>query len=112
MVLSEGKNRIMIFGPKRDGTYVVEFRTSDGETLAISVPVGETRVLKHFSGTHALRAFRSRWSVSATGCPMEKDYLIVKCASASRPSGQWNVDDFDVLADGVVVGRRMMLLAR
>jgi hypothetical protein len=27
---------------------VVEFRTSDGETLAISVPVGETRVLKHF----------------------------------------------------------------
>ena len=48
MALSEGKNRIMIFGPKRVGTYVVEFRTSDGETLAISVPVGETRVLKYF----------------------------------------------------------------
>jgi hypothetical protein len=43
-----GKNRIMIFGPKTEGTYVVEFRTSDGEALAISVPVGETRVLKHF----------------------------------------------------------------
>ena len=42
---------------------------------------------------------------------MEKDYLIFKCAS--RPSGQWKDDDFDVLADGVVVGRyRMMLLAR
>jgi hypothetical protein len=27
---------------------VVEFKTADGEALAISVPVGETRVLKHF----------------------------------------------------------------
>ena len=43
-----GKNRIMIYGPKDDGTYVVEFRMSDGEALAISVPRGETRVLKHF----------------------------------------------------------------
>ena len=43
-----GKNRIMIFGPKSDGTYVVEFRTAAGEALAISVPAGETRVLKHF----------------------------------------------------------------
>jgi hypothetical protein len=31
--------------------------------------------------------------------------LIHKCASASRPSGEWNVDDFDVLGDGAVVGR-------
>jgi hypothetical protein len=30
------KNRIMIFGPKDDGTYVVEFRTAEGEALAIS----------------------------------------------------------------------------
>jgi hypothetical protein len=36
---------------------------------------------------------------------MEKDYLVLKRASASRPSGEWNDDDFDVLADGVVVGR-------
>jgi hypothetical protein len=36
---------------------------------------------------------------------MEKDYLILKRASASRPSGQWIDDDFDVLANGVVVGR-------
>ena len=33
-----GNNRIMIFGPKSDGTYVVEFRTAAGETLAISIP--------------------------------------------------------------------------
>jgi hypothetical protein len=33
--------------------------------------------------------------------------LLLKRASASRPSGEWNEDDFDVLADGVVVGRIM-----
>jgi len=37
--------------------------------------------------------------------PMEKDYLTLKRASASRPSGEWKDDDFDVLADGEVVGR-------
>jgi hypothetical protein len=31
--------------------------------------------------------------------------LILKRASASRPTGEWNNDDYDVLADGVVVGR-------
>ena len=30
-----GKNRIMIYGPKTDGTYVVEFRTAEGAVLAI-----------------------------------------------------------------------------
>jgi hypothetical protein len=33
------------------------------------------------------------------------DQLILKRASASRSSGEWNDDDFDVLADRVVVGR-------
>jgi hypothetical protein len=31
--------------------------------------------------------------------------LILKRASLSRASGQWKDDDFDALADGVVVGR-------
>jgi hypothetical protein len=31
--------------------------------------------------------------------------LILKRASASRPSGQWSDEDYDVLADGNVVGR-------
>jgi hypothetical protein len=31
--------------------------------------------------------------------------LILKRASASRPSGQWRDDDYDVLENGVVVGR-------
>jgi hypothetical protein len=37
--------------------------------------------------------------------------LILKRASASRTSGQWKEDDFDVLADGVVVGRIMKAIA-
>ena len=36
---------------------------------------------------------------------MDKDYLTLKRASASRPSGEWGENDYDVLADGVVVGR-------
>ena len=46
--MTEGKNRIMIFGPKDDGTYVVEFRRAGGEALAISIPRTETAVIKHF----------------------------------------------------------------
>jgi hypothetical protein len=37
--------------------------------------------------------------------------LILKRASASRPSGEWNDDDNDVLANGVVVGRIMKAAA-
>jgi hypothetical protein len=36
---------------------------------------------------------------------VDKDYLILKRASASRSSGEWNDDGFDVLANGEVVGR-------
>jgi hypothetical protein len=36
---------------------------------------------------------------------VEKDYLILKRASASRPSGEWSDDDYDVMANGEVVGR-------
>jgi hypothetical protein len=42
---------------------------------------------------------------------MDKDYLNLKRASASRPSGEWHDDDFDVLADGIVVGRIMKAAA-
>jgi len=31
--------------------------------------------------------------------------LILKRGSASRSSGQWRADDYDVLENGVVVGR-------
>src|SRR5215470_19435805 len=36
---------------------------------------------------------------------MDKDYLILKRASTSRSSGEWGDDDYDVVADGAVVGR-------
>ena len=36
---------------------------------------------------------------------MRTEPLILKRASASRPSGQWKDEDYDVLADGNVVGR-------
>ncbi len=35
-------------GPKTDGTYLVEFRAADGQSLAISVPGSEPAVLRHF----------------------------------------------------------------
>jgi hypothetical protein len=36
---------------------------------------------------------------------------LLKRESASRPSGEWNDDDFDVLADDIVVGRIMKAAA-
>ena len=38
--------------------------------------------------------------------------LILKRASASRRSGEWSDDDYDMLADGVVVGRIMKAAAK
>jgi hypothetical protein len=37
--------------------------------------------------------------------------LILKRASASRSSGEWGDDDYDVVADGAVVGRIMKAAA-
>ena len=58
-----GKNRIMIYGPKDDGTYVVEFRTAEGEVLAISIPRTEAAVV----GT-----FRSECP-TVCSCPMKQE---------------------------------------
>jgi len=38
----------LIYEPKDDGTYVVEFRTAAGEALAISIPRTECAVIRHF----------------------------------------------------------------
>jgi hypothetical protein len=37
--------------------------------------------------------------------------LILKSANASRSSGEWSDDDYDVLAEGIVVGRIMKAAA-
>jgi hypothetical protein len=52
---------VAVTAPKDDGTYVVEFRTAEGECLAISIPRTETAVVRHFgiSGAHALRVVRA-----------------------------------------------------
>jgi hypothetical protein len=43
-MITAGKNRIMIYGPKDDGTYVVEFRTAAGETPVVeSTPGGRPK---------------------------------------------------------------------
>jgi hypothetical protein len=42
---------------------------------------------------------------------MDKDYLTLKRASASRLSGEWSEDDYDVLCEGAVVGRIMKAAA-
>jgi hypothetical protein len=31
--------------------------------------------------------------------------MACRCGSASRRSGEWNEDDYDILADSTVVGR-------
>jgi hypothetical protein len=36
------------FGPKNDGTYVVELRTAKSQALAISIPRTEAHVIRHF----------------------------------------------------------------
>jgi hypothetical protein len=36
---------------------------------------------------------------------MSTSHLILKRASASRPSGEWSDDDYDVLCEGAAVGR-------
>jgi hypothetical protein len=45
------------------------------------------------------------------GDRMTTELLVLKRASASRSSGEWDDDDYDVLADGAVVGRIMKAAA-
>ena len=55
----KNKNRIIFDGPKDDGTYVVEFTTSEGETLAISIPRSEVHVANHEAAGVVLAATRA-----------------------------------------------------
>ena len=62
-----GQDRIMIYGPKSDGTYIIEFRMADGESLAISVPAGENPRTQAFPGAYTLRARRAGRFVRKAG---------------------------------------------
>ena len=46
--MAQGQDRIVIHGPRTDGTYVVEFQTAAGQSLAISIPRTETAVIRYF----------------------------------------------------------------
>ena len=52
------KNRIMIYGPKTDGTYVIEFRTAAGEALALGTAERD-------GGAEALPGADALWVVRA-----------------------------------------------
>jgi hypothetical protein len=41
-------NKVTIFGPDDMGMMIVDFKTAKGQRLTISVPRGETAVLKRF----------------------------------------------------------------
>jgi hypothetical protein len=47
-VMATAQDRITIYGPKDDCTYIVEFRTAEGNALAISIPQTEAAVIRHF----------------------------------------------------------------
>jgi hypothetical protein len=65
-----GKNRIMIFGPKPDGTYVVEFRTAAGRGAGNLYPRRRSTGDPVFSGANALRIVRVGCSVGTSSAPM------------------------------------------
>jgi hypothetical protein len=55
---------------------------------------------------------RDGWpAFSATKTWTNEPTLILKRANASRPSGQWSEDDYDVLGEGEAVGRLMKVIA-
>jgi hypothetical protein len=67
-----------------------------------------TGLLAEYSVTPVRECSRAptRWSSEEAQCHrFRRVTLVLKHASASRPSGECNDDDYDVLADSVVVGR-------
>ena len=82
-----GRNRIMIYGPKNDGTYIVEFTTAAGEALAISVPAGETRVLEHFQARMPFGApSRTRRGHSGPSLPRRRVGALLRPAALPEDS--------------------------
>jgi hypothetical protein len=82
-MIGAGKNRIMIFGPKDDGTYVVEFRTAecagdfDSENRGACHPA--------FPGADALWAVRAGGDHGVAAGPSPRSVRQARAPSA-RPS--------------------------
>jgi hypothetical protein len=64
-----GKNRIMIYGPKADDTYVIEFKTAAGEALAIFDPENRDGSDPALPRAYALWPLRAGYSGRNLCCP-------------------------------------------
>jgi hypothetical protein len=62
-----GKNRIMIYGPKDDGTYVVEFRTAAGRCAGDLNPENQDGRDPALSGADAVWAIRAGGDLKPPG---------------------------------------------
>jgi hypothetical protein len=80
-----GKNRIMIFGPKTDGTYVVEFRTAAGEALDGRPSNKLTRAGSYGIPVVSERRFLE-WIGKAVPDSLHRTYSVDQIASLSKLS--------------------------
>jgi hypothetical protein len=110
-------HRVRVGGFLQEATFQTTFFTD--VFLGLSYHDGCFPVF-HFAGsdgTGTLKLqpslFVARYDVYPFAGPMVEEYpsresmiqLFLKRASISRPSGEWRDDDYDVVAEGVVVGR-------
>ena len=89
-----------LYAPRTGGAYDCHHRTAGVASRA-----------RRRGSRVAARGARATVEVAAGSVKMDKDYLVLKRASVFRSSGEWSDDDFDVLCDGVVVGRIMKAAA-
>jgi hypothetical protein len=67
---AKAENKITIYGPKNDGTYLVEFRSADGQSLAIwagkelirAKSVGERAMSRRATSSISANIFPVYWS--------------------------------------------------
>jgi len=96
---------LTICSPKPDGTYIVEFRTAAGESLAISVPGTEAALLKHFQArnpvdkiSHAMKETVEVRSVGKQAPGFDKRALL---KNAGYPGLAAEVEDVRPVCRGI-----------
>jgi len=79
--------------------------------LSLSCAVSAWAGIETFLARCFLPSVQSQCSARPMGGGAEMDQLLLKRAAASRLSGKWSEDDYDLLAAGIVVGRIMKAAA-